>query len=128
MQWTGILSLGLLLAGQLAAHSGCSNVEDSLLSWLRANAGFVSRLTHSSSNLECSAFDDFALSSAFHKSCMQAHIDIGSVTADALRGVIAATDVKKGASLALLPDNLIIEMGSQRHSSAVSIFLSIDLA
>ena len=42
MIWTGILSLGLLLAGHLAAHIGCSNVEDNLLRWLRANGGFVS--------------------------------------------------------------------------------------
>ena len=125
MEWTDILSLGLLLAGQLAVQSECSNVEDNLLSWLRANGGFVSRLTRSSSNYECacSTLDDFYISSASQISCMQAHIHVGNVTVDALRGVVAATDVKEGDSLALLPDDLIIEMGSQRHSSAVSIYL-----
>lgn len=54
---------------------------------------------------------------------MQAHIHVENVTVDALRGVVAATDVKEGDSLALLPDDLIIEMGTQRHSSAVSICL-----
>ena len=124
MEWAGVLSLGLLLAGQLAVQSVCSNVEENLLSWLRANGGFVSRLTCSSSNYECacSTLNDFARSSAFYLSCVQAHISIGNVTADALRGVVAATDVKEGDSLALLPDDLIIEMGSQRHSSAVSIY------
>ena len=54
---------------------------------------------------------------------MQAHLSFGKVTADALRGVVAATDVKEGDPLALLPNDLIIEMGSQRHSSAVSVQL-----
>ena len=127
MQWTDILSLGLLLAGQLAVQSECSIVEDNLLSWLRASGGFVSRLTRSSSNYEsaCSTLNDFYVSSASQISCMQAHISVGSVTVDALRGVVAATDVKEGDSLALLPDDLIIEMGSQRHSSAVSIYLQL---
>ena len=127
MQWTDILSLGLLLAGQLAVQSECSIVEDNLLSWLRASGGFVSRLTRSSSNYEsaCSTSNDFYVSSASQISCMQAHISVGSVTVDALRGVVAATDVKEGDSLALLPDDLIIEMGSQRHSSAVSIYLQL---
>ena len=58
-------------------------------------------------------------------SCMQAHLHIVNVTTDALRGVVAATDIKEGEPLALLPDNLIIEMGSQRHSSAVSTCLSL---
>ena len=66
MEWIGVLSLGLLLAGQLAAQAGCSSVEDNLLSWLRANGGFVSGLIHSSSSpgCACSALDDFALPSA----------------------------------------------------------------
>ena len=125
MEWTDILSLGLLLAGQLAVQSECSNVEDNLLSWLRANGGFVSRLTRSSLNYECacSTLNDFYISSASQIFCMQAHISVENVTADALRGVVAATEVKEGDSLALLPDDLIIEMGSQRHSSAVSIYL-----
>ena len=125
MAWTDILSLGLLLAGQLAVQSECSNAEGNLLSWLRANGGFVSRLTHSSSNYECACrtLNDFSISSASHISCMQAHISVENITTDALRGVIAATDVEEGDSLALLPDDLIIEMGSQRHSSAVSRYL-----
>ena len=49
MARAGMLSLGLLLAGQLAAQSECSNVEDNLLSWLRANGGYVSQFTQSSS-------------------------------------------------------------------------------
>lgn len=51
---------------------------------------------------------------------MQAHLSIQDVNQAGLRGTIAARDVKEGENLALLPADLIVEMGSARHSSAVS--------
>ena len=61
-----ILSLCFLLAGQLTAQSGRSNVEDRLLRLLLASDCFMSGLTRSSSHLgrACSAYDDCTVSSA----------------------------------------------------------------
>lgn len=51
--------------------------------------------------------------------CLQAHLSVEAINAEGLRGVTATVDVKEGESIALLPTDLIIEMGSERHSSAV---------
>ncbi|CAL5227287.1 g10220 [Coccomyxa viridis] len=50
--------------------------------------------------------------------CLQAHLSVEAINAEGLRGVTATVDVKEGESIALLPTDLIIEMGSERHSSA----------
>ena len=50
---------------------------------------------------------------------MQAHLSIGAINAEGLRGVTATMDINEGDSIALLPTDLIIEMGSERYTSAV---------
>ena len=58
---------------------------------------------------------------------MQAHLSIEAINAEGLRGVTATVDIKGGDSIALLPTDLIIEMGSERHSSAVRPFCMADV-
>ena len=50
---------------------------------------------------------------------VQAHLSVETINDEGLRGVTATVDVREGDSIALLPTDLIIEMGSERHSSAV---------
>ena len=52
---------------------------------------------------------------------IQAHLSVEKVKDDGLRGVIATVDAKEGDDLALLPSDLVLEVGSERHTSVVSV-------
>jgi hypothetical protein len=113
--------LALLLLCQLGLAVHTQQLDGELLDWLHANGGWVSdNPGHQRVKARAALLRSAFILSVY---CLfdQAHLSIENVNDDGLRGVIATVDAKEGENIALLPHDLVLEVGSERHTSVVSL-------
>jgi len=109
----------LVLVVQVAITLQSQDADQHLLSWLTSHGGWV-RLSLLIDVLQLFCFPHQIQLACFPVGYVQAHLSIEKVDEEGLRGARATRDVKEGENMAFLPGDLIVEMGSERYSSAVS--------
>ena len=114
--------LVLMIVVQVAMTVQSQDTDQQLLGWLTSHGGWV-RLSLLIDILQLFCYPHQLHLACFSAGYVQAHLSIKKVNEEGLRGVIATRDVKEGENMAFLPGDLIVEMGSERYSSAVSSHL-----